>query len=39
MKSDLKDCGCLISQMRQVRGEAVEGQKAVDVFLLLSCET
>lgn len=28
MRSDLKDCSCLISQMRQVRGDAVEGQEA-----------
>lgn len=24
MKSDLKDCSCLISQMRQVRGDVVK---------------
>lgn len=33
MKSDLKDCSCLISQMRQVRGDAVEGQEAVGAGL------
>lgn len=38
MKSDLKDCSRLISQMRQVRGDVVKGQKAVEaglgIFLL-----
>lgn len=33
MKSDLKDCSCLISQMRQVRGDVVKGQKAVEELL------
>lgn len=30
MKSDLKDCSCLISQMRQVRGDVGKGQEAVE---------
>lgn len=30
MKSDLKDCSCLVPQMRRVRGEVVEGQKAME---------
>lgn len=38
MKSDLKDCSCSISQMRQVRGDVVRGQEAVEaglgIFLL-----
>lgn len=40
MKSDLKDCSCLISQMKQVRGDVVKGQEAVEagwgIFLLPS---
>lgn len=43
MKSDLKDCSCLVSQMRQVRGDVVKGQKAVEaglgIFLLLLYKT
>lgn len=43
MKSDLKDCSCSISQMRQARGDVVKGQTAVEaglgVFLLPSYKT
>jgi len=43
MKSDLKDCSGLISQMRQARGDVAKGHKAVEaglgILLLPSCKT
>lgn len=43
MKSDLKDCSCSISQMRQARVGVVEGQQAAEsrpgIFFLPSYKT